>query len=75
MTIAQTECTATVAVIPPINGLRDDQTRDTRDATSAQEAPGRLVVPGGGAAEEEMAPAWHRPGGFEPPSWRPRSVC
>jgi hypothetical protein len=26
--------------------------------------PGRQIGLGGGAAEEEMAPAWHRPGGF-----------
>lgn len=47
---------------PPIAGLADLQVWGTREATSAQEVPERLVVLGGGAAGTELAQAFARLG-------------
>ncbi|GAA1410983.1 oxidoreductase [Glutamicibacter uratoxydans] len=45
-------------VLPPIPGLAEAQPWDTRDATSAQQAPPRLIIIGGGVAGVEMAAAY-----------------
>jgi pyruvate/2-oxoglutarate dehydrogenase complex dihydrolipoamide dehydrogenase (E3) component len=44
--------------IPPIEGLRAMRVWGNREATSAQQAPRRLIVLGGGAVGVEMAQAW-----------------
>jgi pyruvate/2-oxoglutarate dehydrogenase complex dihydrolipoamide dehydrogenase (E3) component len=51
-------CTGSEALIPPIDGLRDIEPWTAREATSAKEPPGRLVVVGGGVVGCEMATAW-----------------
>jgi pyruvate/2-oxoglutarate dehydrogenase complex dihydrolipoamide dehydrogenase (E3) component len=51
-------CTGSEALIPPIDGLRDIDPWTAREATSAKEPPGRLVVVGGGVVGCEMATAW-----------------
>ena len=57
--------TGSTAFIPPVEGLRAIRHWDTREATSAQQVPGRLLVLGGGPAGVEMAQAWHRLGSRE----------
>jgi pyruvate/2-oxoglutarate dehydrogenase complex dihydrolipoamide dehydrogenase (E3) component len=57
--------TGSVAVMPPIEGLRDIRTWDSRDATSARAVPDRLLVLGGGVVGVEMAQAWKRLGSRE----------
>jgi dihydrolipoamide dehydrogenase len=52
-------CTGSEAAVPPIDGLRDVRPWTPREATSAKEVPGRLVVVGGGVVGCEMATAWH----------------
>jgi pyruvate/2-oxoglutarate dehydrogenase complex dihydrolipoamide dehydrogenase (E3) component len=54
--------TGTSAAVPPIEGLRDITVWDSRDITSAQEVPGRLLVLGGGVVGVEMAQAFRRLG-------------
>jgi pyruvate/2-oxoglutarate dehydrogenase complex dihydrolipoamide dehydrogenase (E3) component len=54
--------TGTTAAIPPIPGLRDIRTWDSRNATSAEEVPESLLVLGGGVVGVEMAQAWRRLG-------------
>ncbi|RBY86786.1 pyridine nucleotide-disulfide oxidoreductase [Blastococcus sp. TF02A-26] len=51
-------CTGSEASVPPVDGLRDVEPWTPRDATSAKEVPGRLVVIGGGYVGCEMATAW-----------------
>ncbi|WP_448624711.1 dihydrolipoyl dehydrogenase family protein [Geodermatophilus sp. URMC 64] len=51
-------CTGSAAAIPPIDGLREIQPWTPREATSAKQVPGRLVVVGGGVVGCEMATAW-----------------
>ncbi|MCX5054990.1 MULTISPECIES: dihydrolipoyl dehydrogenase family protein [unclassified Streptomyces] len=51
-------CTGTDAVLPDLPGLADVKPWTSRNATSAQEVPGRLVVVGGGVVATEMATAW-----------------
>ncbi|MGY6020057.1 dihydrolipoyl dehydrogenase family protein [Streptomyces spinosirectus] len=51
-------CTGTDAVLPDLPGLADVKPWTSREATSAQEVPGRLVVVGGGVVATEMATAW-----------------
>ncbi|MBK3647422.1 NAD(P)/FAD-dependent oxidoreductase [Streptomyces sp. MBT33] len=51
-------CTGTDAVLPDLPGLADVKPWTSRDATSAQAVPGRLVVVGGGVVATEMATAW-----------------
>ncbi len=51
-------CTGSEAAVPPVDGLRDVDPWTPRDATSAKEVPGRLVVIGGGYVGCEMATAW-----------------
>ncbi|MGY1661401.1 dihydrolipoyl dehydrogenase family protein [Geodermatophilus sp. SYSU D00705] len=51
-------CTGSEAAVPPVEGLRDVGAWTPREATSAKEAPGRLLVLGGGYVGCEMATAW-----------------
>ena len=51
-------CTGSAPALPPVDGLADVAAWDSRDATSAGAAPGRLVVLGGGVVGVEMATAW-----------------
>ncbi|MCU1667216.1 MAG: Pyruvate/2-oxoglutarate dehydrogenase complex, dihydrolipoamide dehydrogenase component [Blastococcus sp.] len=52
-------CTGSEAAIPPIDGLREIEPWTPRDATSAKEVPGRLIILGGGVVGCEMATAWN----------------
>ncbi|MFJ5223335.1 dihydrolipoyl dehydrogenase family protein [Streptomyces sp. NPDC088400] len=51
-------CTGSRAVLPDLPGLADARPWTSREATSSQEVPGRLVVVGGGVVGAEMATAW-----------------
>ena len=51
-------CTGSEAAVPPVDGLDAIDAWTPRDATSAKEAPGRLLVLGGGYVGCEMATAW-----------------
>jgi dihydrolipoamide dehydrogenase len=51
-------CTGTRALLPDLPGLADVRPWTSREATSAKEAPARLVVVGGGVVATEMATAW-----------------
>ncbi|WNV76882.1 NAD(P)/FAD-dependent oxidoreductase [Geodermatophilus sp. DSM 44513] len=51
-------CTGSEAAVPPADGLREVGPWTPREATSAKEAPGRLLVVGGGYVGCEMATAW-----------------
>ncbi len=51
-------CTGTAPAVPPVEGLADVGAWTSRDATSAQQAPRRLAVLGGGVVGVEMATAW-----------------
>lgn len=51
-------CTGTRAVVPALPGIEEARPWTSREATSAKEAPGRLVVVGGGVVGVEMATAW-----------------
>ncbi|MFI6524221.1 dihydrolipoyl dehydrogenase family protein [Streptomyces uncialis] len=51
-------CTGSRAIVPPLPGLADARPWTSREATSADHAPGRLVVVGGGVVGVEMATAW-----------------
>ncbi|MGY1814769.1 dihydrolipoyl dehydrogenase family protein [Blastococcus sp. SYSU D00820] len=51
-------CTGSEAMVPPVDGLADVDPWTAREATSAKEVPGRLVVIGGGYVGCEMATAW-----------------
>ncbi|CAN5884745.1 NAD(P)/FAD-dependent oxidoreductase [soil metagenome] len=50
--------TGSAAAIPPIEGLRDIRTWDSRDVTTAKEVPARLLILGGGVVGVEMAQAF-----------------
>jgi len=50
--------TGSVPVVPPVPGLADAAPWGTRDATSADHVPPRLVVLGGGVAGVELAQAY-----------------
>src|SRR4051812_5975826 len=52
-------CTGSTAVVPPIDGLPDIAPWTPREATSAKEVPGRLLIVGGGVVGCELATAWH----------------
>jgi pyruvate/2-oxoglutarate dehydrogenase complex dihydrolipoamide dehydrogenase (E3) component len=52
-------CTGSEAAVPPIEGLREIEPWTPREATSAKEVPGRLIVVGGGVVGCEMATAWN----------------
>jgi pyruvate/2-oxoglutarate dehydrogenase complex dihydrolipoamide dehydrogenase (E3) component len=51
-------CTGSEAVVPPIPGLREIEPWTPREATSAKDVPGRLLVVGGGVVGCELATAW-----------------
>ncbi|MEU5520409.1 NAD(P)/FAD-dependent oxidoreductase [Streptomyces sp. NPDC047860] len=51
-------CTGSRAKLPDLPGLAEVAPWTSREATSAQSAPGRLVVVGGGVVASEMACAW-----------------
>ncbi|MET9218491.1 NAD(P)/FAD-dependent oxidoreductase [Streptomyces sp. NPDC003300] len=51
-------CTGTSAALPKLPGIADINPWTSREATSAKEVPGRLVVVGGGVVAVEMATAW-----------------
>ena len=51
-------CTGTGAALPDLPGLAEVRPWTSREATSAEAAPGRLVVVGGGVVATEMATAW-----------------
>ncbi|MFD0305939.1 dihydrolipoyl dehydrogenase family protein [Streptomyces sp. NPDC127119] len=50
--------TGTRAVLPDLPGIDEVKPWTSREATSAQAVPGRLVVVGGGVVGVEMATAW-----------------
>ncbi|MGH8994850.1 MAG: FAD-dependent oxidoreductase [Acidimicrobiales bacterium] len=50
--------TGSVPALPPITGLHDARPWTTKEATSAKDPPGRLVVVGGGVAGCELSQAW-----------------
>ncbi|QNP74332.1 NAD(P)/FAD-dependent oxidoreductase [Streptomyces roseirectus] len=50
--------TGSRAALPPLPGLADVRPWTSREATSAQRVPGRLVVVGGGVVAVEMATAY-----------------
>ncbi|MFE1520832.1 dihydrolipoyl dehydrogenase family protein [[Kitasatospora] papulosa] len=51
-------CTGTDAALPRLPGLAEVRPWTSREATSAQRVPGRLIVVGGGVVAAEMATAW-----------------
>jgi len=51
-------CTGSEAAVPPVDGLDTIDAWTPRDATSAKEPPGRLLILGGGYVGCEMATAW-----------------
>ena len=51
-------CTGSEAAVPPVEGLAAVGPWTPREATSAKEAPGRLLILGGGYVGCEMATAW-----------------
>jgi pyruvate/2-oxoglutarate dehydrogenase complex dihydrolipoamide dehydrogenase (E3) component len=51
-------CTGSAAALPPVEGLADVRAWTPREATSAEAAPARLLVLGGGYVGCEMATAW-----------------
>ena len=50
--------TGTAAAMPPIEGLAETRPWGNREATTASEVPGRLLILGGGVVGVEMAQAW-----------------
>ena len=50
--------TGTVAAVPPIEGLAEAEPWTNREATTASEVPGRLLVLGGGPVGVELAQAF-----------------
>ncbi|MFE8005869.1 dihydrolipoyl dehydrogenase family protein [Streptomyces sp. NPDC057418] len=51
-------CTGSRAVVPALPGIEGVRPWTSREATSAKEVPGRLVVVGGGVVGVEMATVW-----------------
>jgi dihydrolipoamide dehydrogenase len=51
-------CTGSEAAVPPVEGLAGVDPWTPREATSAKEPPGRLLILGGGYVGCEMATAW-----------------
>ncbi|MEU6867462.1 NAD(P)/FAD-dependent oxidoreductase [Streptomyces sp. NPDC046876] len=50
--------TGSRAVVPPLPGLAGARPWTSREATSAREVPGRLLIVGGSVVAAEMATAW-----------------
>ena len=50
--------TGTTAAVPPVEGLAEARPWTNREATTASEVPGRLLILGGGVVGVEMAQAW-----------------
>ncbi|MGK2931236.1 MAG: dihydrolipoyl dehydrogenase family protein [Solirubrobacterales bacterium] len=50
--------TGTGAAIPPIDGIEDVDIWNNRDATTASERPGSMIVLGGGPVGSELSQAW-----------------
>jgi dihydrolipoamide dehydrogenase len=57
--VAVVLATGTTAAVPPVPGLAEARPWTSREATSAKDAPRRLVVLGGGVVGLEMAQAWN----------------
>jgi dihydrolipoamide dehydrogenase len=57
--------TGSTALVPPVDGLADITFWTSRDATSAEGVPERLVVLGGGVVGAELAQAFKRLGSRE----------
>ncbi|MFJ9821996.1 dihydrolipoyl dehydrogenase family protein [Streptomyces sp. NPDC101151] len=55
---AVTVCTGTSAALPDLPGLAEAKPWTSREATSADHIPARLLVVGGGVVATEMATAW-----------------
>lgn len=51
-------CTGSRAVVPELPGVDTARPWTSREATSAKEVPGRLVIVGGGVVGVEMATVW-----------------
>ncbi|MFJ3582266.1 dihydrolipoyl dehydrogenase family protein [Streptomyces sp. NPDC090127] len=51
-------CTGSRAALPDLPGLAGSRPWTSREATSSKDAPGRLIVVGGGVVAAEMATAW-----------------
>ncbi|WP_372346703.1 NAD(P)/FAD-dependent oxidoreductase [Streptomyces sp. KL116D] len=51
-------CTGSRAVLPPLPGIEEVRPWTSREATSAQRAPERLLIVGAGVVGVEMATAW-----------------
>lgn len=51
-------CTGSDAQLPDLPGIAEVNPWTSREATSAQSVPGRLVVVGGGVVASEMATTW-----------------
>ncbi|CCB78111.1 putative oxidoreductase [Streptantibioticus cattleyicolor NRRL 8057 = DSM 46488] len=51
-------CTGSRAALPDLPGIDRARPWTSREATSAKEVPGRLIVVGGGVVAVEMATAW-----------------
>ncbi|PWI15288.1 pyridine nucleotide-disulfide oxidoreductase [Streptomyces sp. Act143] len=51
-------CTGSSAALPPLPGIDELRPWTSREATSAQQPPGRLVIVGAGVVGVEMATAW-----------------
>ena len=51
--------TGSAAAVPPIEGLAGARPWTNREATTAEQVPGRLLVLGGGVAGIELAQAWN----------------
>ncbi|QKW10343.1 NAD(P)/FAD-dependent oxidoreductase [Streptomyces sp. NA04227] len=51
-------CTGSRAMLPPLPGIEDARPWTSREATSADRVPPRLLVVGGGVVGVEMATAW-----------------
>ena len=54
--------TGSRAAVPPVEGLRDIETWDNREVTTAKKIPNRLLILGGGVVGVEMAQAYRRLG-------------
>ncbi|WP_328941125.1 NAD(P)/FAD-dependent oxidoreductase [Streptomyces sp. NBC_00250] len=52
-------CAGSRAVLPDLPGLTGARPWTSREATSSDRVPGRLIVVGGGVVGVEMATAWH----------------